>query len=48
MIIDGETAFFGGMNVAEGNLVVQKPKDPIQDVTFEVKRPRHQPNDTPV
>ncbi len=39
MIIDGETAFFGGMNVAEGNLVVQKPKDPIQDVTFEVKGP---------
>lgn len=39
MIIDGETAFFGGMNVAEGNLVAQKPKDPIQDVTFEVKGP---------
>lgn len=39
MIIDGQTAFFGGMNVAEGNLVKQNPKDPIQDVTFEVKGP---------
>ncbi len=39
MIIDGETAFFGGMNVAEGNLVAEKPKAPIQDVTFEVKGP---------
>ncbi len=37
MIIDNETAFFGGMNVAEGNLLSQHPKEPIQDVTFEVK-----------
>ena len=39
MIIDGQTAFFGGMNVAEGNLVSQRPKEPIQDVTFEVRGP---------
>lgn len=39
MVIDGQTAFFGGMNVAQGNLVKDKPKDPIQDVTFEVKGP---------
>ncbi len=39
MIIDGKVAFFGGMNVAEGDLVSQHPKDPIQDVTFEVKGP---------
>lgn len=39
MIIDGQTAFFGGMNVARGNLLKLRPKDPIQDVTFEVKGP---------
>lgn len=39
MIIDGQTAFFGGMNVAEGDLVSQHPKEPIQDVTFEIKGP---------
>lgn len=39
MIIDGEIAFFGGMNIAKGNLVLQKPKEPIQDVTFEVQGP---------
>ena len=39
MIIDGEVAFFGGMNLAEGNLLSTKPKEPIQDVTFEVRGP---------
>jgi len=39
MIIDGKTAFFGGMNIAQGNMVEQQPKDPIQDVTFEVQGP---------
>lgn len=39
MIIDGETAFFGGMNIARGNLLASRPKDPIQDVTFEVRGP---------
>lgn len=39
MIIDGHTAFFGGMNVAQGNLVLQRPKDPIIDITFKVKGP---------
>jgi len=39
MIIDGETAFFGGMNIAQGNLLKEQPKDPIQDVTFEVHGP---------
>ena len=37
MIIDGEIAFFGGMNLAEGNLLTHNPKEPIQDVTFEVQ-----------
>ncbi len=39
MIIDGKEAFFGGMNIAQGNLVAQHPQDPIQDVTFKVQGP---------
>ncbi len=39
MIIDGHTAFFGGMNVAEGNLVETQPKSPIVDITFKVQGP---------
>lgn len=39
MIIDGKTAFFGGMNIAQGNVLAQQPKEPIQDVTFEVQGP---------
>ena len=39
MIIDRQTAFFGGMNIAQGNLVAQHPKDPIADVTFEIHGP---------
>ncbi|WP_458401998.1 phospholipase D-like domain-containing protein [Candidatus Avelusimicrobium sp.] len=39
MIIDGKKAYFGGMNVSEGNLLHLHPKQPIQDVTFEVQGP---------
>lgn len=39
MVIDGQTAFFGGMNVAEGNLLKNKPKEPIADITFKVCGP---------
>ncbi len=39
MIIDGKTAFFGGMNISAGNLLQQKPKEPIQDITFEIQGP---------
>lgn len=39
MVIDGQTAFFGGMNVAEGNLLKNNPKEPIADVTFKVRGP---------
>lgn len=39
MIIDGETAFFGGMNIARGNLLNTAPKEPIQDITFKIKGP---------
>lgn len=39
LIVDGREAVFGGMNVAEGNLVATNPKEPIQDVTFHVQGP---------
>ncbi len=39
LIVDGQKAVFGGMNIAAGNLVLQRPKDPIQDVTFLVEGP---------
>ena len=37
LIVDGKYAFFGGMNIAEGNLVSRKPKEPIIDITFKVE-----------
>lgn len=39
LIVDGQKAFFGGMNIAAGNLVKTHPKDPIIDVTFQVQGP---------
>ncbi len=39
LIVDGRTAFFGGMNVADGNLVKTNPKEPIIDITFKVEGP---------
>ena len=39
LIVDGETAVFGGMNIAQGNLVATSPKEPIQDITFKVEGP---------
>ncbi len=39
LIVDGEKAFFGGMNIAAGNLVKTNPKEPIIDVTFQVEGP---------
>ena len=39
LIVDGRAAFFGGMNVAAGNLVKTNPKEPIIDITFKVEGP---------
>ena len=39
LIVDGTHAFFGGMNIAAGNLLKTEPKEPIQDVTFQVSGP---------
>ncbi|MBO4675857.1 MAG: phosphatidylserine/phosphatidylglycerophosphate/cardiolipin synthase family protein, partial [Elusimicrobiaceae bacterium] len=35
LIVDGTCAFFGGMNISEGNLLKTQPKEPIQDITFQ-------------
>lgn len=39
MIIDGQTAFFGGMNIAAENLLKTNPKAPVQDTTFKIEGP---------
>jgi cardiolipin synthase len=37
MIIDGRTAFFGGMNLSKKNIFTHSLKNGILDITFEVK-----------
>ncbi len=32
MTIDGNTAFTGGMNIREGNLLAENPRHPVQDI----------------
>lgn len=39
LVVDGKTAFMGGMNIAAGNLLKTHPKKPIADVTFQIKGP---------
>ncbi|WP_428066481.1 phospholipase D-like domain-containing protein [Candidatus Proelusimicrobium volucris] len=39
MVIDGHTAFFGGMNIAKENLLKTNPKEPVQDTTFKIEGP---------
>ena len=39
LVVDGQHAVFGGMNIAEGNLLHTHPKEPIQDVTFQITGP---------
>lgn len=39
MVVDGHTAFFGGMNIAKENLLKTNPKDPVQDTTFKIEGP---------
>lgn len=39
LITDGQTAFFGGMNISEGNLLKTKPQNPVRDITFKVEGP---------
>jgi len=39
LIIDGQIAFTGGMNIRHGNVLADKPKSPVQDLHFRVEGP---------
>ncbi len=39
LIIDGQIAFTGGMNIRHGNVLAAKPKSPVQDLHFRVEGP---------
>jgi cardiolipin synthase len=39
LVVDGTTAFTGGMNIRQGNLLAAKPKSPVQDLHFKVAGP---------
>lgn len=39
LIVDGQTAFTGGMNIRHGNVLAAKPKSPVQDLHFRVEGP---------
>ena len=39
LVVDGKTAFTGGMNIREGNMTARKPKHPVHDLHFEVTGP---------
>jgi len=39
MVVDGTTAFTGGMNIREGNMLSRNPAHPVHDLHFEVTGP---------
>src|SRR5207247_10250857 len=39
LVVDGQTAFTGGMNIRHGNVLADKPKSPVQDLHFLVEGP---------
>jgi cardiolipin synthase len=39
LVVDGRTAFTGGMNIRQGNVLVDKPKSPVHDLHFQVEGP---------
>ena len=39
LVVDGKTAFTGGMNIRHGNLLAAKPKSPVQDLHFRAGGP---------
>ena len=43
LIVDGKTAFTGGMNIRHGNMLADKPKSPVQDLHFQRRRPGRHP-----
>jgi cardiolipin synthase A/B len=39
LIVDGKTAFTGGINIRQGNILAENPRKPIQDLHFAVAGP---------
>jgi cardiolipin synthase len=39
LIVDGQLAFTGGMNIRDGNLLADQPAHPVQDLQFRVAGP---------
>jgi len=39
LVVDGQRAFTGGMNIREGNMVARAPAHPVHDLHFEVTGP---------
>jgi cardiolipin synthase len=39
MVVDGQTAFTGGMNIRHGNLLADHPRSPVQDLHFCIEGP---------
>jgi cardiolipin synthase len=39
LVVDGGTAFTGGMNIRHGNVLADRPKSPVQDLHFRVEGP---------
>jgi cardiolipin synthase len=39
LVVDGQIAFTGGMNIRHGNVLASKPKSPVQDLHFRVEGP---------
>lgn len=39
LIVDGRTAFTGGMNIREGNMLARAPAHPVQDLHFKITGP---------
>ncbi len=39
LVVDGKTAFTGGMNIRDGHLIQQQPSRPVRDVHFRIEGP---------
>jgi cardiolipin synthase len=39
LVVDGQTAFTGGMNIRHGNVLADRPKSPVQDLHFCIEGP---------
>ena len=39
LIVDGQLAFTGGMNIREGNMISRNPRHPVRDLHFKVTGP---------